>query len=95
MKKLTTNGVQTVATSDGVNPTDIYDSTGTGLLPIQARVTGVATFRVLARVASDAPWVEIIAAGTIGFLQSISWVPQIQLEQSAGAGGVDLWIGEK
>lgn len=95
MKKLTTSGIQTVSTNDGTNPTEIYDSTGTGLLPIQARVTGAATFRVLARVASDAPWIEIIPASTVGFLQSISWVPQIQLEQSAGAGNVDLWIGEK
>lgn len=95
MKKLTTAGVQAVATSDGTNPNEIYDSTGTGLLPIQAKVTGVATFRVLGRVALDAPWVEIIAPGTVGFLQSISWVPWVQLDQTVGAGSVDLWIGEK
>lgn len=74
---------------------DIYDSTGTGLLPIQASGDGSTTFRVLARVASDAPWFEIISAQTAPLLQSITWVPYLQLDVTAGTGKVTLWIGEK
>lgn len=85
------NGVGTVAVER-----EVYDSTGTGLLPIQAAViSGTPTFRVLGRVDAGAPWVEIVAAGTIGWLNSISWVPFLQLEITAGAGVVRLWIGEK
>lgn len=74
---------------------DIYDSTGTGMLPVQAQVTGTATFRVLGRVDPAAPWIEIIEPATADFLSSIAWVPFIQLEITLGAGAVKLWIGEK
>lgn len=90
MQKLIRTGVGT-ATVDH----DVYDSTGTGMLPIQADGDGATTFRLLGRVASDAPWVEIIAPGTADFLQSFAWVPYIQLEVTAGAGTVSVWIGEK
>lgn len=73
----------------------IRDSDGTGVLPLQAAVTGTATFRVLGRVSPDAPWVELKAAGTAAFLESFSWVPFIQLEVTIGTGTVNLYIGEK
>lgn len=91
MQLLERNGVGSVAVDR-----EVYDSTGTGLLPIQAAViSGTPTFRVLGRVSTDAPWVEIVAAGTVGWLNSISWVPFIQLEITSGVGVVKLWIGEK
>lgn len=90
MQLLEQTGVGTVSVSR-----EVYDSTGTGMLPVQAAVTGVATFKVNGRVASDAPWVEIIPAGSTGSLNSIAWVPYLQLEVTTGAGAVKLWIGEK
>lgn len=88
--KLTQTGV---GTTD--NPTAVRDSQGTGLLPIQADGDGVTTFKINGRVAPDAPWVELKAAGTADFLESLSWVPNIQLEVTAGTGTVTLWIGDK
>lgn len=73
----------------------IRDSNGTGLLPLQAAITGTATFRVLGRVSPAAPWVELKAAGTVAFLESFSWVPFIELEVTSGTGTVSLYIGEK
>jgi hypothetical protein len=90
MGKITLTGV---GTAD--HPGLVRDSNGTGLLPIQADGDGAATFRVLARVAPDAPWVEIIAPAAADFLQSISWVPYVRLEITSGTGKVDLWVGEK
>jgi hypothetical protein len=77
------------------HPASIRDSDGTALLPVQGDVQGTATFRLLGRVSPDAPWVEIRAPNTVDFLESISWVPYIQLEITAGAGSVTLWIAEK
>jgi hypothetical protein len=77
------------------HPNSIRDSSGTSLLPVQAQGDGATTFRVLGRVSPDAPWVEIIAAGTADFLQAVSWVPYMQLEVTSGTGTVDLWIAEK
>lgn len=77
------------------NTVAIRDTHGTGLLPLQAAVTGSATFRVLGRVHPEAPWVELKAAGTAGFLESFSWLPFVQLEVTAGTGTVRLYIGEK
>lgn len=73
----------------------VMDSAGTGMLPIQAEGDGATTFRVLAKATSEAPWREIIAAGTASFLQSIAWVPFVRLEVTAGAGTVTLYLGEK
>jgi hypothetical protein len=73
----------------------IRDSHGTGLLPLQAEVVGSATFRILGKVRPEAPWVEIRAANTAAFLESISWVPYLQLSISAGTGTVRLYVGEK
>lgn len=87
--KLERTGVGTVE-----NTNAIRDSRGTGLLPLQANGDGTTTFRILGRVAPDAPWVELKAAGTADFLESISWVPYIQLDVTAGATKVELWIGE-
>lgn len=89
----------TILTQTGVGATThafaIRDTAGTGLLPLQAAVSGTVTFRVLARVNPAAPWVEIKAAGTVGFLESFSWVPYLQLEVTAGTGTATLYIGEK
>ena len=77
--------------------TSIRDSYGHALLPIQAHGDGATTFRVRGRVSNDpaCPWVDIVAAGTADFLQSISWIPFLQLEVTSGAGTVDLYIGEE
>lgn len=73
----------------------LRDSDGTGILPLQAEVVGSATFRVLGRVHPQAPWVEIRAPGTAGFLESFSWVPYLQLSISSGTGTVRLYVGDK
>jgi hypothetical protein len=83
----------------GIGATDTYrdvrDRNGTGLLPMQAGGDGATTFRVLGRVHTNAPWVEIKAAGTADFLECISWVPYVRLEVTAGTGTVRLWLGEQ
>lgn len=73
----------------------LYDSMGTGMLPIQVDGDGATTFKINGRVAPDAPWMELIAAQTADMIQAISWVPYIQLQVTAGAGSVKLWVGEK
>jgi hypothetical protein len=88
--KITRTGVGTVTHTGSVR-----DSYGHALLPIQADGDGATTFRVLGRVSPDAPWVELIAAATVDFLESISWVPFIQLEITAGTGTVTLWVGDE
>lgn len=90
MKLLTRTGVGVVSNSEVIR-----DSQGTSLLPIQAVGNGVTTFRVLGRVSPSAPFVEIKSANTADFLESISWVPFLQLEITSGSGTVDLYIGEK
>lgn len=90
MIKLTRTGVGT-ADHEGV----VRDTNGTGLLPMQAAVTGTVTFKVMGRVSPDAPWYELKAAGSAAFLESFSWVPHIRLEVTAGTGTADLWIGER
>jgi hypothetical protein len=89
MIKLSRTGVGTADTQ-----ASIRDTAGSSLLPIQADGDGATTFRVLGRVSPEAPWVEIKAAGTADFLESISWVPFLRLEVTAGAGMVHLWIGD-
>lgn len=89
---LTKNGVGAV---DNGAARPLLDSAGTGMLPIQAEGDGVTSFRVLGKATSEAPWREIIAQGTASFLQSIAWLPFIRLEIMAGAGKVDLYVGEK
>ena len=90
MQKLTQTNAGATSTTFAVRDTD-----GSGLLPIQAAVeSGSPSFSVQARVSPDAPWVEIKAAGTAAFLESISWVPFIQLTVT-GTGVVSLLIGEK
>lgn len=88
--KITQTGVGTAEF-----PARVRDTQGTGLLPIQADGDGATTFKVNGRVSADAPWVELKAAGTADFLESLSWVPHLQLEVTAGAGSVTLWIAEK
>jgi hypothetical protein len=90
MIKLTQTGVGTVS-----HPYSLRDDQGTALLPVQGKVTGSATFRLLGRVSPDADWLEIRAANTVAFLESFSWVPFIQLEITSGSGTVTLWIGDK
>lgn len=91
MQLLERSGVGTISVDR-----EIYDSTGTGMLPLQAAVTsGVASFRVMARVDPGAPWMEIAGESSSGWLNSIAWVPFIQLEIVSGTGTVRLWLGEK
>jgi hypothetical protein len=92
MKKLSQTGVGTKTLAS--NET-IRDSYGKALLPIQASGDGATTFRVRGRISTEAPWVDIVAAGTTDFLESISWCPLIQLEVTAGSGTVTLWVGEE
>lgn len=89
MHKLTATG----AAGTAETTTAIRDSRGVGLLPVQADTDGT-TFRLLARVSPDAPWVEIKAAGAVDFLESISWVPYLRLEITSGTGTVTVWVGE-
>lgn len=89
---LTRQGVGTVDNAVG---RPIMDAAGMGMLPIQAEVDGAATFRVLAKATSEAPWREIIAAGTNSFFQSMGWVPFLRLEITGGTGTVRLYVGEK
>ena len=88
--KIQQTGVGT-ATHSGT----VRDSKGKALLPIQADGDAVTTFKVNGRVSPDAPWMELIAADSADFLESISWVPYIQLEVTAGGGTVTLYIGEE
>lgn len=81
-----------VGTADTVRP--VRDIVGSGLLPIQASPAAATTFRILGRVSPDAPWVELKAPGTLGFLEAFVRVPYIRLDVTAGAGAVSLWIGE-
>ena len=90
MKYLARTGVGTADHAESILDTD-----GTGILPVQAGVTGTATFRLLGRVSADAPWIEIRSAATADYLESISWVPYIRLDVTAGTGTVQVWIGEK
>lgn len=90
MKMITQNGTGSVSFSQAIRDTD-----GSGLLPIQAEVvSGSPSFSVEARVSPDAPWVEIKAAGTVGFLESFSWVPYMRLVVT-GTGAVNLYVAEK
>jgi len=73
----------------------IRDSAGVGLLPVQAEVTsGTATFRLLGRCSPSAPWRELKAPQTSGFLESMAMVPFLQLEITSGTGTVSLWVHE-
>ena len=74
---------------------DLYDSTGTGLLPVQAEVTGTVTFQLVGRVDPAMPWRVLRAAAAASFLESMAWVPWIALEILSGSGSVRLAIGEK
>ena len=71
------------------------DSRGKGLLPVQVAVTGTASFRVMGRVSPDAQWKEVRPEASIGFLESISWVPYVRLEVLSGDGTATLWLGEE
>ena len=75
--------------------TALLDNDGTGILPIQVAVTGTVTYRINGRVSAGAPWVEIRAADTTAFLETISWLPYVQLEVTAGTGSAALYIGNK
>lgn len=91
MIRLTQTGVG--KTSNVERP--VYDSTGTGVLPMQANVEGTATFDILGRVAPEAPWVPLKTGLTEGFLENFSWLPYVQLSVTAGDGTVNIWVGEK
>jgi hypothetical protein len=76
------------------NSLHLTDRNGTGVLPLQTQVEGTATYRISARVSEDAPWAEIQPASTESNLESVSWIPQIQLEVTSGSGTVTLWVAE-
>jgi hypothetical protein len=88
--KISRTGIGTVD-----HPFAIRDSYGSGLLPVQVDGDGATAFRILGRVESDAPWVEIRAQATADFLEAISWVPFLRLEVVSGTGTVTLWVGEQ
>lgn len=88
--KLEQSGVGTAET-----PSAVRDTNGTGNLPIQAAVSGTATFRILGKVSAEAPWEDVKEPTSAEFLESFSWLPYIQLEVTAGTGTVTIFIGEK
>ena len=78
------------------HPASVRDTYGHALLPLQAHSSdGATTFKVQGRISTEAPWVDLVAAGTADFLQSTSWVPLLNLVVSAGTGTVTLWVGEE
>ena len=87
--------IQQTGVGQTATPTSLIDTDGTGLLPVQVAVEGTATYRLLARVSTQAPWVELRPAASDGFLEAISWVPYLALEVTAGAGTVRLWVADK
>lgn len=87
---LTQTGAGSVDNSDD----PVFDPTGSGMLPLQADGDGATTFKVMGRVSADMPWVEIVAAGTADFLQSIAWVPFLQLVVTSGSGTVKLAVAQ-
>jgi hypothetical protein len=76
------------------NQFTVRDSYGTGLIAVQAEVTGTATYRILGRVSPAAPWRELKGADASGFLESMALVPFLALEVLSGSGTVDLWVHE-
>jgi hypothetical protein len=64
-----------------------------GLIQADAPADGLTTFRVLGKISSAAPWVELVAAGTADILQAVPAVPYVQLEVTAGTGTVTLYVG--
>ena len=88
----------TAANGQGVrtHAKSIRDTQGTSMVPVQVEVvSGTPTFRLVGRVHPDAAWREIKAADTVGFLETVAWVPFIGVEVTAGVGEVRCWIGEK
>ena len=73
----------------------VRDSKGKSLLPVQAAVTGTASFRLMGRVSPEGRWHEIKAPSSADFLECISWCPYLRLEVLSGDGTVKLWIGEQ
>ena len=76
------------------NPFALRDRNGTGALPIQVDIEGTATYRINGRVSDDAGWQEITPPSSEGILESISWIPFVQLEVISGTGKVSLWVAE-
>lgn len=76
------------------NELAIRDTQGTGVLPIQIDVeSGTPTWFIDARVSPEAPWMQI-STGAADVLESISWIPYVQLRVT-GTGTVALYIAEK
>jgi hypothetical protein len=88
--KITQTGVG-ASSHEGI----VRDTQGTSLLPVQAEGDGVTMFRLMGRAHPAAPWMELKAPGTADWLESVSWVPYLQLEVTSGAGTVNLYIAEK
>jgi hypothetical protein len=93
MSRLVLSGVGVAGTGFALN-----DRWGTGLLPVQVHVPATATvsYRINGRVSPDAPWREIKAPSSADMLESMAYVPYLQLEvlTYTGTGEVALWVGE-
>ena len=75
------------------NDAAIFDPAGSGMIPIQTRVEGTATFRLMGRVYPGAPWQEIREAATEGWLESFAWCQHFAIDVTSGDGTVKCWIG--
>ena len=75
------------------NTAPVFDPAGSGMIPIQTKVTGTATFRLMGRVHPDADWVEIREPATEGWLESFGWCQYFAIEVTEGDGTVNAWIG--
>jgi len=61
---------------------------------LQVAISGTFSITAQGRLHDDAPWVELVAAATAGYIQPIVWVPQIRLVSATGASTpvLDAWV---
>lgn len=76
----------------------LKDTHGSGSFPMQVYIPQdvTATYRVVGRVSSDMPWVEILASRSTGLLEAFSYLPYVALDVTAIAGGtIVASVGEQ
>lgn len=75
----------------------IRDIFGTGTTPVQVEVTGTVSYRIVGKCHKNAPWRELRASASAGFLESVTYVPfmAIEIVSKTGNGAVDFWIGDQ